>query len=314
MRTLNAHALVGVVLLCLVSCASAPQDRQALASWRGTLPPRVEVSDTPFFPQDEFQCGPAALAMALNVSGFAVTPEVLGPELYLPDRRGSLQVEMLAAARRHGAIAYQLAPELADVFRELAAGTPVVVLQNLSLDWLPVWHYAVVVGFDLDREEIILRSGLAQRQVMAMATFENTWSRSGQWAMVALVPGAIPETAREGPFVAAVTASEKFMAPGVALETYEALSSRWPENLTVQIGIGNAAYRLHSLERAEQAFRQAIKDHPDSVAAYNNLAQTLADQTRYAEALAVARKAVSLGGPLEQAALETLAEIEERMK
>jgi hypothetical protein len=43
------------------------------------------------------------------------------------------------------------------------------------------------------------------------------------------------------------------------------------------------------------------------------LAQTLADQTRYEEALEAAHRAVSLGGPLAQVAQETLADIERRM-
>ena len=65
-------------------------------------------------------------------AGVKVTPEELVPQVYLPERKGSLQVEMLAAARRHGMVSYQLAPRFEDVLREIAAGTPVVVLQNLG--------------------------------------------------------------------------------------------------------------------------------------------------------------------------------------
>jgi hypothetical protein len=36
------------------------------------------------------------------------------PQVYLPARKGSLQVEMLAAARRHGLVSYQLAPSKVD--------------------------------------------------------------------------------------------------------------------------------------------------------------------------------------------------------
>lgn len=251
--------------------------------------------------------------MSLNAAGFTVTPEILKPELYLPDRHGSLQVEMQAAGRRHGATTYQLAPELNSMLREIAAGTPVVVLQNLAFGWYPVWHYAVAIGYDLDRAEIILRSGPEQRQILPMSTFEYTWARSDYWAMVAMPPGKIPETAEESSFVAAVSAVEKIIDPERALSTYIAALKRWPGNLTAQIGVGNSAYRLHDLTQAERAFRQAAQDHPDSVAAFNNLAQTLADQTRYEEALQAARRAVSLGGPLLQTAQETLADIERRM-
>lgn len=310
----NARSLVGVFILCLAACATPPQTRLMLDSPPASLPRHVELTEVPYFAQDAFQCGPASLAMSLNSAGIAATPETLKPELYLPDRHGSLQVEMLAATRRHGAIAYQLAPELNDMLREIAAGTPVVVLQNLAFSWYPVWHYAVAIGYDLDLAEIILRSGPEQRQVLPMRTFEYTWARSGYWAMVALPPGRIPETAEATSFIAAVSALERISGPERTQGTYVAALNRWPGNLSAQIGVGNTAYQLHDLARAETAFRQAAHDHPDSVAALNNLAQTLADQERYAEALATARQAVSLGGPLAQTAQETLADIERRMK
>ncbi|MGA7750320.1 MAG: PA2778 family cysteine peptidase [Gallionella sp.] len=305
---------MGVFLLCLVACATPPQTRLVLGSPPASLPRHGELADVPYFAQEAFQCGPASLAMSLNAAGIAVTPETLKPELYLPDRHGSLQVEMLAATRRQGAVAYQLAPELNDVLREIAAGTPVVVLQNLGFGWYPVWHYSVAIGYDLDNAEIILRSGPEQRQILPMTTFEYTWARSGYWAMVTLPPGKIPETAEENSFIASVSAFEKINGPELAQKAYLAALNRWPGNLAAQIGVGNTAYRLHDLARAETAFRQAAHDHPDSGAAFNNLAQTLADQARYEEALAAAHQAVSLGGAFAQIAQETLADIESRMR
>jgi tetratricopeptide (TPR) repeat protein len=310
----DARLLVGVFLLCLGACATPPQTRLILGSPPVSLPRHAELAEVPYFAQEAFQCGPASLAMSLHVAGIAVTPETLKPELYLPDRHGSLQVEMLAAARRNGAIAYQLAPELNDMLREIAAGTPVVVLQNLAFGWYPVWHYAVAIGYDLDNAEIILRSGPEQRQLLPMRTFEYTWARSGYWAMVALPPGKIAVTAEENSFIAAISALEKIGDPEHAHRTYLAALDRWPGNLSALIGVGNTAYRLHDLTQAETAFRQAAHDHPDSVAAFNNLAQTLADQARYEEALVAAHRAVGLGGPLAQVAQETLADIERRMQ
>jgi len=310
----SARLIAGAFILCLCACANTPQTRSLLESSPGDLPRHGELVEVPFFPQDVFQCGPASLAMALNAADIPVTPEILKPELYLPQIRGSLQVEMLGAARRNGAIAYQLAPELSDMLREIAAGTPVVVLQNLALGWYPLWHYAVAVGYDLDRAEIILRSGLEPRQILPMKTFEYTWARSGRWAMVALPPGKIPQTAEPATFIAAIGAFEKIGRPALAQNAYTAALKRWPGNLAAQIGVGNTAYRMNNLSAAETAYRQAAQDHPDSTAALNNLAQTLADQARYEEAVDAARRAVSLGGPLLRTAQETLSDIERRMR
>jgi tetratricopeptide (TPR) repeat protein len=299
--------------LCLGACTTPTQTRLMLESPPPTLPRHAELANVPFFAQEAYQCGPASLAMTLNATGVAVTPETLKPELYLPDRHGSLQVEMLAAARRNGTISYQLAPELTDVLREIASGTPVVVLQNLAFSWYPVWHSAVAFGYDLDRAEVILHSGPEKRQVLPMRTFEYTWARSNYWAMVALPPGRIPVTAEPDAYVAAVSAYERVNGSARAMQAYVAALDRWPGNLSAQIGVGNAAYQLHDLARAESSFRRAAQDHPDSVAALNNLAQTLADQTRYPEALQAAQRAVSLGGPLAQTAQGTLAGIRRAM-
>jgi ABC-type bacteriocin/lantibiotic exporter with double-glycine peptidase domain len=107
------------------------------------LPERVELAEVPFFPQLEYECGPAALATALTHFNVKVTPDDLVGEVYLPERKGSLQIEMLAAARRHGMVSYQLAPRLKDLLRELAGGVPVIVLQDQGLGPFERWHYAV---------------------------------------------------------------------------------------------------------------------------------------------------------------------------
>jgi tetratricopeptide (TPR) repeat protein len=314
MMPLNARLLAGVLVLTLGACATPPQTRALPDSSLGLLPAHIELAEVPFFAQDDFQCGPAALAMTLGAAGIAVTPDILTPEVYLPQRKGSLQVEMLAATRRHGAVAYRLAPQLTDLLREVAAGTPVVVLQNLGLSWYPVWHYAVVVGYDLRTREILLRSGREQRQVLTFSTFENTWARGEYWAMTATAPERIPQTANADSYVAAISALEKTGYPERAHAAYLAALQRWPKHLLAQVGAGNSAYKMKDISRAETAFRQAVQDHPESVAALNNLAQTLIDQKRYAEALPFARQAVVLGGPMSGIAKATLGDIEGKLK
>ncbi len=109
-----------------------PQTAALREALPADLPHTVELTQVPFFPQEEYQCGPAALATTLASFGVKVTPEQLVPQVYIPERKGSLQVEMLAAARRHGLVSYQIAPRFEDLLRELAAGHPVIVLQKLG--------------------------------------------------------------------------------------------------------------------------------------------------------------------------------------
>lgn len=309
-----ARFIAGVFFVLWLGGCATPQTQALLEANSRELPQRIELSQVPFYPQETHQCGPASLAMLLNAAGTPVTPQDLTAQVYLPGREGSLQVEMLAAARRNGLFAYELAPKLDDLLAEIAAGSPVIVLQNLALSWYPVWHYAVVMGYDLKREEIILRSGLERRQVLPFTTFEHTWERAGHWAMLALPPGRMPRTATEAGYVPAAMALEKAGPPKSAAAAYEAALKRWPRNLAARIGLGNAAYALGDLKRAERAYRQATLDYPESAIAFNNLAQTLADQKRYAEALAAAHQAVRLGGPEQAVARDTLAQIKKKMR
>lgn len=301
-------ALLAAVAL-LAGCAT-PQtrmltaDRPAISS--------MELVETPFFPQQEYQCGPAALATVMTAAGKPVTPEELAPQVFLPQRQGSLQVEMMAAPRRHGLVSLPLAPQLSDVLAEVAAGNPVIVLQNLALDWYPMWHYAVVVGYDLDREIVILRSGEVRRLELALTTFERTWARGRHWAMLALPPHKLPQTVAPETYVRSVVGLEKAGFVGEARSAYETALEKWPDNLAALMGAGNTAHALGDLAGSERAFRRAVERHANSDAALNNLAQVLADQGKLAEAEAAAQRALALRGPNSVVAAQTLRDIQHK--
>lgn len=300
-----AAAGVFILAAALLAGCAAPQVSGLVERRPPGLPDTAEIAVVPFFPQEDYQCGPASLAMVLVHVGREATPESLLSQVYLPGRRGSLQAEMLAAARRHGLVAYPLAPSLEDLLRGIAAGTPAIVLQNLALDWWPQWHYAVAIGYDLGRRELVLRSGVTRRLTMPLDTFEHTWARSGHWAMAALPPDRLPATAVEGTYLAAVAALER-VAPAAARRGYETALARWPGSVAAQIGLGNASYAMRDLPGAAAAYLRATMDHPAAADAWNNLAQALHELGSRAEALAAARRAVSLGGPRLPAYRETL--------
>ena len=276
------------------------------------LPVRVELKEVPFFAQEEYQCGPAAIAMAMNAAGASVTPEQMIEQVYLPARKGSLQIEMLVAPRRHGFVTYELAPQMTDLLREVAAGTPVIVLENYRYRWWPLWHYAVVVGYDLDEGEIIRRSRTRERQAMPLPVFEYVWVDENYWAMVVVPPDRVPATATEPRYAQAVAALEKSGHIKSAHIAYNAMLKRWPSSLGGLMGRGNTAYALKDFDTAESAFRQATRDHPDAPAAFNNLAHVLAERGELKEALSAAERAVSLGGPLLSTTQSTLDEIRQQ--
>ena len=265
----------------------------------------VELTATPFFPQTEYQCGPAALATALGAVGIDADPLRLGEQVFLPARTGTLQVEMIAGARRHAAVATQLPPTLNAVLREVRAGHPVVVLQNLGLSWLPRWHYAVLIGYDLAAGEVLLRSGATHRVVMAMRTFEHTWARSGHWAFVALPPGQWPATAEEAAVVDASVGFERVAPPLQAVEVYRSALERWSNSLSLRMGLGNSLHATGDPRAAADAFSAAAQQHR-SAPAWINLASTLLELGDAAGALVAAREAVALGDVRWQAQAEAM--------
>ena len=156
----------------------------------------IRLQGVPFYPQLEYECGPAALAGVLGASGVSATPATLSPQVYLPGRQGSLQVELMAATRRAGRIPYIVDGTPQALVAELAAGRPVLVLQNLQTRDFPVWHYAVLVGLDAAANRVYLNSGAEQSLPVAAPEFLRTWDWAGRWALVVLRPGELPAGAQ----------------------------------------------------------------------------------------------------------------------
>ncbi len=236
------------------------------------LPRRVDLA-VPFVAQDDTLCGPATLAMLLRAGGLDAELGTLTEQVYLPGRGGSLQIEMLAATRRNGALAFTLAPRLTAVCTQLAAGTPVALLLNLALSWWPRWHYAVLTGYDLDTGHAWLHSGQTGHAEWTLTTLEHTWVRAGAWAMVALPPGQWPCAADDVAAAAAVAAFERSQgvnSPAV-LEAWRSAHDRWPEGLAPTLGLGNLWLARGDTGTAASLFEAAARTH-DSAAAWNNLA------------------------------------------
>lgn len=245
----------------------------------------VELTRTPFFPQAAYQCGPAALAMVLQASGVAVTPAELVAKVYVPEKKGSFQPELMAAARRYGRVPYPVTPTLMGLMQELRAGKPVLVMQNLGLRSYPVWHYAVVIGFNPLTDEILLRSGTEARHAIKTRKFLRTWQGASRWGLVMLQPGEMPAVLDRAAYLHAVAAMEAVGQYRVALQGYQAALRHWPTDPVALLGSGNAYYALGELDSAAAAYRKVLDNNPSHVVALNNLAQVLADWGCYKVAL-----------------------------
>ena len=307
--------MCGSARLCLLglgllsACTTITVD--ALVDDPSGLPLEAEVATVPFFPQEDNFCGPAALAMVLAWSGVPMTPALAARQVYTPGREGTLRTDIVAAARRNGrlAVAVEMLP---DLLAEIAAGHPIIVFQNLGLSWVPQWHFAVAVGYDLERREIVLHSGRDAMRRVALDTFERTWARGDRWALVVLPPRRLPATGNEIALLQAAAGLERAGQSAAAALAYRAILDRWPDSFGAWMGLGNARFAAGDPTAAEAAFREAIAHHPKAPEAWNNLAYALSAQDRHREALSAIRHAVDLAGEAAAPYLESRAELRRR--
>ncbi len=311
--TAAGAALALASALALTGCATAPGAAPQFRNGRllrqpAGLPQQAAVSGVPFDPDDTNACGPASLAEVLRFSGVDTSVARLKPDLITPALDGTLQYDMLGATRRAGRVAYVIEPELGELFQNIAAGHPVVVLQRLGIT-ANTWHYAVVVGYDLARDTITLRSSTARDLVLSIGSFDASWAGGGRWAFVALPPGVFPAHARQLRYLRAVAPMEG-VAPEAARQAYAAALRRWPQSWVAMMGLGNLAYARHDYADAARRFAQAVAAHAGDGDPLNNLAQALLADGQLAQARAAIERALAIGKPNPGVYARTKAQIE----
>ena len=174
-------ALLATTLGAAAGCASPSLDtvRADVAAGHGHL-----ITAVPFIPQEEYQCGPASLAMVLQYYGAAVGQDEIARELYLPSVRGALNLDLEFYARRRGFSARSFAGTLERVRDELRRGHPLIVFQDLGFAVYPVPHFAVLVGYDDRAQAVVLHSGTTPYRLVSYAEFERTWARRRAWTLL----------------------------------------------------------------------------------------------------------------------------------
>lgn len=231
--------------------------------------------------------------MVLADLGYPVVPDTVAPLTYLPGRKGTLQLEMLAAARTVETFPSPVLPRLDALLHEVAAGNTPIVLLNLGLRSAPRWHYATVVGYDLNEETVTVRSGTGRRETFSIFTFNHVWSRARRWAFTIHRPGELPAGTNAPALQQAAIAFARLNPGAPAQRVWEALARRMPQKSAVWIGYGNSAYFAGDLNAASHALEMAVRTDPASSIAWNNLAVVFTAQKRFDSAAKALRHAVS---------------------
>jgi ABC-type bacteriocin/lantibiotic exporter with double-glycine peptidase domain len=172
---------LGVALLAGVGCSGITLEtvRADVAAGHGHL-----ITSVPFIPQEDYQCGPAALAMVLRYYGAALGQEEIARALYLASARGTLNLELEFYARRRGFEARAFAGTLEQAKDELRRGRPLIVFQDVGAPGYTIPHFAVLLGYDDRAAVVVLHSGPRPYRVVSYDDFGRTWARRRAWTLL----------------------------------------------------------------------------------------------------------------------------------
>lgn len=258
-------------LMNLVSCSSGTKQSDLFLKREApAITEKAKIIDVPFIKQSINYCGPASLAMIMNYKGHGVKTEDVAKQIYTPKQKGSLPTDIIGSARRNGMIAVPV-HGISSLIKELAAGNPVLIFENLGLEWYPLYHYAVAVGYDVTTSSIILHSGEKKFERTDLKVFERSWKLTNYWGLVILNPRELSANGSELEHATAAASLEESGKLDEAADAYKTVLKRWPDSLPALIGLGNIRYTENDLPESLKYLRRALRKHPGSAAVKNNL-------------------------------------------
>ena len=139
------------------------------------------IDNVPFFPQEEYQCGPASLAGVLNYYGLKLSPEEIANEIYSKSARGTLTIDMVLFVQKRGMSAKQYSGSLDDIRKNIDNKNPVIVMIDTGIFFVQQYHFMVITGYN--EEGIIVNSGKEQNKFMTENKFLNMWKKTKYWIL-----------------------------------------------------------------------------------------------------------------------------------
>jgi predicted double-glycine peptidase len=168
-----------MLVLFLLSSGCATVDNVSEVQRRSDL---HLVRNVPFFPQEDYQCGPASLAAVLNYQGASATSDEVARAIYSRSARGTLNIDMVLYAQSRGLRAAQYKGGLDDLREQIDAGRPLIVLVDYGFSVIRADHFMVVVGYN--DEGVIVNSGRQEGAFIAWDDFVRAWEKTGYWTLL----------------------------------------------------------------------------------------------------------------------------------
>lgn len=137
------------------------------------------IEGVPFFSQNEYMCGPAALASVMGYHGQTAGMIDVAKEVYSVKLKGTLPMDLLIYAKGKGFEAKYYRGSLEDLKASLERKEPLILFLNLGYSFYPVGHYVVAVGMSEDRSVVFAHSGTEKEKAFAVKELDRAWSKTG---------------------------------------------------------------------------------------------------------------------------------------
>lgn len=170
---------------CLLGCAGQVDTVKPASSG-------LYIEGVPFFPQDEYMCGPAALASVIGYYGSSAGMKDVAAEVYSEKLKGTLPMDLLLYAKAKGFEAKYYKGSMNGLKESLSRREPLILFLNLGYSFYPVGHYIVAVGMDEGAEVVFAHSGTEKEQAFTMTELEKSWSKTG-YSTLLVRPKTRPE-------------------------------------------------------------------------------------------------------------------------
>lgn len=155
---------------------------------RGALGPEFRppstsglVENVPFYPQEDYQCGPAALAGVLNFHGLGVTPDEVAAAVFRKNISSTVTLDMVLYPRQKGFSSRWYNGSLPDLERAVDEGLPLIVMVDNGWGRVSLNHFLIVIGYG--PRGVIAHSGRTRAKLIQWDRFLAGWARARRWTL-----------------------------------------------------------------------------------------------------------------------------------
>ncbi len=173
-----------IAAMALTACTAARREVHVKVQ---PPPGAVIISNVPFYEQEDFQCGPAALATVVNYwygkkPGRELLPvERIIADIYSPTARGVLGLDLEIYAGKLGFQVRQYRGSIADIKAQVDRGVPLILLVDFGFLAYQVNHFMVSTGYT--PEGIIFNSGKKENELITDDELTGIWKKTGFWTL-----------------------------------------------------------------------------------------------------------------------------------